>query len=136
MAQRLARGFTLVEVLTVCTLAGVLAVLAVPSWQAQLTKSRRGDAVVALTRVQAAQERFRAHHGLYSADFNALQAAPRSAEGLYALAVELTGPDSYRATATPLPGGAQRDDRECPQLGLEVKSGFAQLAPSSRCWNR
>jgi type IV pilus assembly protein PilE len=76
------------------------------------------------------------HHGLYSADFRALQVPASSGEGLYALAVEITGPDSYRATATPVPGRAQAGDRECAPLALEVRLGFAQPGPSPRCWNR
>jgi type IV pilus assembly protein PilE len=129
-------GFTLVEVLVVCAVAGVLAAVVLPGYQAHLTHSRRADAASALMRLQQAQERFRMHHGLYSADFRALQVPASSGEGLYALAVEITGPDSYRATATPVPGRAQAGDRECAPLALEVKLGFAQPGPSPRCWNR
>lgn len=134
--RRRARGFTLVDVLTACTLVGIVVAFALPSYQAQITKSRRIDAVAALTRLQAAQERLRANTGLYSNDLGVLQVAARSQEGLYALAVELNGPDSYRATATPLAGGSQVRDAECPQLGLDVKSSFAQIGPTARCWNR
>ena len=129
-------GFTLIEVLIVCAVAGVLASVAVPGYQAQLTHARRSDAASALMRLQQAQERFRMHNGLYSADFRALQVAPSSGEGLYTLAVEITGPDSYRATATPVAGRAQAGDRECAPLALDVKLGFAQPGPSARCWNR
>jgi type IV pilus assembly protein PilE len=135
-ARRRERGFTLVEAAITCAVVGVLAGIALPSYQAQLMHSRRADAVGALMRLQQAQERMRMHHGLYSTDFHALQVAPRSTEGLYALAVEVTGPDSYRATATPVAGLAQAGDRECPQLALDVNSGFAQTGPSARCWNR
>ena len=135
-ARRRQPGFTLVEMLVVCVVVGVLATLVLPGYQAQLTHSRRADATSALMRLQQAQERFRMHHGLYSADFRALQVAPGSGEGLYTLAVEITGPDSYRATATPVAGRAQAGDRECAPLALEVKLGFAQPGPSARCWNR
>lgn len=134
--RRAGRGFTLVDVLVTCTLAGIVAALALPSYRASLTKSRRIDAVAALTRLQAAQERFRANNGWYSGDIAALQLAPRSGEGLYALALELESPDAYRATATPLAGGTQARDAECAQIDVEVKSGFAQLGPTARCWNR
>jgi type IV pilus assembly protein PilE len=129
-------GFTLVDVLITVAIVGVLAGVALPSYRAQMTKARRSDAVAALTRLQAAQERLRAGQGLYSADLGTLQVAARSAEGLYTLAVELTGPDSYRASATVLAGGAQAGDRDCPQLTLAVNSGFAQVEPNARCWNR
>jgi len=129
-------GFTLVEVACVCAVVGVLASVALPSYQASLQHARRSDAVAALTRLQAAQERMRAHHGLYSSDFGALQVAAVSSEQLYGLAIELTGPDSYRASATALAGGAQAGDHACAQLQIDVKSGFVETGPSPRCWNR
>lgn len=128
------RGFTLVEVLTTCTLVGLLASIAIPGYQSQLVKSRRGDAVAALTLLQAAQERQRSNAGGYSADFGALRRPSRSEEGLYTLAIELTGADSYRATAQAV--GPQAQDHDCPQLELRVNSGFAEIGPSARCWNR
>ena len=134
--RRRAAGFTLVEVASVCAVVGVLAGLALPSYQAQLQRARRSDAVAALTRLQAAQERMRSHHGLYSSDFAALQLAAVSSEQLYGLAIEVTGPESYRASATALAGGAQAGDRECAQLQIDVKSGFVETGPSQRCWNR
>jgi len=133
---RAARGFTLVDVVITCVLVAVLAGVALPSYRAQLTKSRRVDAIAALTRLQAAQERWRSVQGLYSSDFNTLRVTPRSDEGLYALAIELSGPDGYRATATALAGESQAGDRDCLQLAVDVKSGFAQIGPNARCWNR
>lgn len=130
------RGFTLVEVLVTCAVVGVIAGMAVPGWQAQLQQARRSDAVAALTRLQAAQERLQAHHGLYSADLAALQVAPRSGEGLYDIAVTLTGPDGYRADARARADGAQAGDSACATLTLEVRRGFASIGPSARCWNR
>jgi type IV pilus assembly protein PilE len=130
------RGFTLVEVLTTCALVGIVTTLAVPGYQAQLLKSRRSDAVAALTRVQAAQERLRAEAGVYSNDFRALQVAASSSEGLYTLAIDLRGAETYRATATAVVGSAQTRDQGCAQLELVVNSGFATFGPDQRCWNR
>ncbi len=130
------RGFTVVEVLGACTLAGMLAALALPAWQGTLAKSRRADAVAALGRLQAAQERHRAQHGLYVADLGALGVAARSDQGLYDLAVEPVGAEAYRATASARADGAQAGDAECPRLVIEVDSGFVQQGPSARCWNR
>lgn len=131
-----ARGFTLVEVLTTCALVGVVSTMALPGYHAQLLKSRRSDAVAALTRVQAAQERLRAGAGVYSGDFGALHLASQSGEGLYTLAIDVDGPDSYRATATAVTGSAQARDNACARLELRVNSGFATFGPDPRCWNR
>jgi type IV pilus assembly protein PilE len=129
-------GFTLTEVLIVCAVMALLAAVALPSFRGPLLKAHRTDAVSTLVRLQAAQERLRSSSGLYSDDLSRLQLAARSEEGLYALAVELTGPDSYRASASVLPGSSQAADRECQQITLEVSHGFATTGPSARCWNR
>ncbi len=135
-ARRAARGFTLVDLLACCAVTGVLAALAWPSYNSQLQKARRADAVGALTRLQAAQEQLRATQGLYASDLRTLGLAGTSAQGLYTLAVDLTGPDSYRASATALAGSSQAGDHDCPQLALAVNRGFAELWPSARCWGR
>ncbi len=130
-----ARGFTLVEMLMVCALAGVLAMLAWPAWQTHLLRAARIDAVDALTRVQVAQEAHRGLHGLYSADLRALRGTyPISPQGRYAIAVASTGPDSYRAVARAQ--GAQSADHDCAELSLSVDHGFASNGPNVRCWNR
>ena len=51
-----AAGFTLVELAVVCAIAGVLAAVALPSYQSHLLRAGRADAVDALTRLQMAQD--------------------------------------------------------------------------------
>ena len=135
--RRSARGFTLVELCVVLALAGLLATLAWPSWQSQLQRGYRADAVTALMRVQLAQESHRAHHGLYAAQLKVLTgaAAPTSGQGLYD--IELTGGgDRYEARARARAGSAVASDRACAELRLQVRDGLSEYAPSARCWNR
>ena len=131
-------GFTLVELCVVLALAGVLATIAWPSFQSQLQRGRRADAVTALTRVQLAQESHRAHHGLYAAQLGALvgAAAPRSAEGLYDIELQARGGEGYEARATARAGTPAAADTGCARLVLRVQDGLADYAPSARCWNR
>ncbi len=128
-------GFTLIECLLVCAAAGVLAAVAVPSYQAQERRSARLDAVAALTRVQVAQERHRNLHGEYAADFAALGvASPASPQGRYVLSLTALGTESYRATATAQ--GLQSRDSDCPTLTLDVASGYPTEGPAPGCWPR
>ncbi|HZF80714.1 MAG TPA: type IV pilin protein [Rubrivivax sp.] len=128
-------GFTLVECATACAVAGLLAASALPSLQGHQLRAARIDAVAALTRVQAEQEKHRELHGLYASDLAVLRGvAPTSAQGRYTLALEKTGADTYRATATA--AGVQVKDQACPALTLEVNSGFPRHGPSAACWNR
>jgi type IV pilus assembly protein PilE len=133
-----AAGFTLVELCIVLALAGVLAAVALPSYQGRLEQARRADAQAALMRVQAAQEHYRSHHGLYAPALANLGAAgrPRSEAGHYVLALERTAGEAYRATATAQADGPQARDAACHTLTLDVHRGFAQHGPSARCWGR
>lgn len=133
---RAVRGFSLVDVMSACAVAAILAALAVPSWQDSLRKSRRIDAVQALTRLQAAQERYRDDHGGYAETLQALRLPERSDAGYYTLALEREAGGRYLARATPASGGPQSADQDCAPLTLAVDSGFAQTGPTRRCWNR
>lgn len=133
-----ARGFTLVEIAVVLVVATVLVVLSVPSALSSLQKSRRSDAVAALTRTQLAQEQFRAHHGVYSINASALvgASASRSEAGYYDIRLVQVQADRYLATAVARADAAQAADRECLQLTLSVDQGLAEFGPAARCWNR
>ncbi len=130
------RGFTLIELLIALAISSLLAATALPSMLHRLTMARRGDATVALERLQIAQERHRALTGLYAGDPAALGIASRSPEGLYALSLSAGSDERYLAVARPLAGGVQADDSECAEITLQVVQGFATAGPSRRCWNR
>ena len=130
-----AAGFTLVELAVVCSMVGVLTAVALPSYQIHLLRSGRADAVDALTRLQIAQSRYHAAHGLYATDLSVLRGVPQpdSTQGFYTLTV-VGGGDGYRATA--VAQKRQRKDSECSVLSVEVAYGFTHHGPSARCWNR
>lgn len=134
---RRATGFTLAELCVALAVAGVLAAAAWPSFQSQLQRGRRADAVSALMRVQAAQESHRANHGLYASQLGTLTGAtaPRSQAGLYDIQLA-GGGDQYEARATARADGAAAGDAACGTLRLQVREGIADFAPSARCWNR
>lgn len=133
--RRRGRGFTLVECAVVLAVVAILAAIVFPSWRGHALRAARLDGAQALTRLQAAQEQHRSLHGLYAGELSALQGVQRvSEQGRYTLAVQITGPESYLATAQAR--GAQVQDRECPALTLDVRAGFAQDGPNPRCWNR
>ncbi len=137
MARRRGSGFTLVELCVVLALVGVLASIAWPSYQSQLQRSRRADAVAALLRLQFEQEKHRAHHGLYASQLSALSgsAAARSSDGLYDIELR-GGGDRYEARASARADTLVASDAGCTVLSLHVRDGLAEFAPSPRCWNR
>lgn len=136
--RRARRGFTLVEISVVLALVGILCTLAWPSLREPLLRSRRADAVAALTRLQLAQEGHRTLHGGYASQLGALRGAngSRSPEGLYDIELEPDGPEHYEARATARAGSLVAGDSACRVIRLEVHDGVAEFAPSARCWNR
>ena len=134
-AWRGQQAFTLVEVMVVLVIVAVLASVALPSYRQHSLRSGRMDGMQALMKVQAAQEQHRSAHGLYAGELAALQGtAPVSMQGLYALTLQLTGPEAYLARATPR--GEQRRDERCPELTLSVQQGFPTEGPAPECWQR
>lgn len=132
-ARRPPLGISLVEMVVVLALLSVFASMALPTWQQQLAKSRRAEAIAALTAVQHAQESYRAHHGSYALQLAALQGTSAAAPH-YEIALVAPHGTGYIARATarsrlPLDGG-------CGELTLSVADGQAARGPSDHCWNR
>lgn len=128
-------GFSFVELLVALALAALLLTLGLGSHRGHDLRVGRTDAVQALTRVQLAQEQHRSAHGLYAGEFSALAGtAPTSPQGRYALHIDITGSEAYRATA--VAQGPQAADTPCATLTLEVRQGFAQAGPNAGCWGR
>jgi len=65
-------GFTLVELAVVIVIIGVLAAFAVPRFRASVERSKAAESFNYLSAIQAAQERYHAKQGTYSADINDL----------------------------------------------------------------
>lgn len=147
-------GFSLVELLVTVAIVGVLASVAYPSFMDSLRKSRRSDAVSALTRVQQAQERFRANNAAYAGSFDPagadptkLKLADSSPDGHYTLAIGNNTAITYTVTATANAGSPQIHDTKCKvlqivmndtvglvQFGSKDAAGAVNIAANNPCW--
>ena len=80
------KGITLIELLIITVIIGVLAAIAIPGYSGYLQRARRADAKTALEHVRAAQEMWRAEHGVYSvlpAELQTTMGAPPTAISNY-----------------------------------------------------
>jgi type IV pilus assembly protein PilE len=143
--RRPQRGFTLIELMTVVTIAGILSTIAFPSLEGQLQRARRVDAMVSMMAVQLAQERWRSNAPSY-ATLAQIGVAATSANRHYTLAADHVDADGYEVTASAI--GAQQRDRACRHLRLSVAGGSIVYASgpdgsvanpeplNRRCWSR
>jgi type IV pilus assembly protein PilE len=141
--KHLHRGFTLIEVMIVSAIVGILASVAVPSFQAPLQKARRMDGITALLQLQMSQEQWRSSHPQY-ASLAELRTPAASGSRHYTLAVIDATASGYSLVATAT--GAQASDRNCRVLrvttvgsqtthasGPDERSTNAD-ADNRRCW--
>lgn len=144
---RRSEGFTLIELMIVLAVVGVLLAIALPSYQDSTRKSRRSEAVTALTQLQQAQERHRAINTGYAATFAALSASAPSSTPNYSLSIDAAGPGGYQITASARADSPQFGDTACRGLIVRAASGVmiyesvnaaavVDTTNTNRCWAR
>ena len=150
------KGFTIIELMLVVAVAGVLALVAYPSFMDSVRKGRRADAVAALAQVQQAQERWRGKETTYADNAkltvdwpNGLGLVASTNSGLYALTIDDADASRYTATATAVDGKSQSHDTNCTVMRVRMVSGKIEyggcasctvpegtLSDPNRCWSR
>jgi type IV pilus assembly protein PilE len=132
------RGFTLLEILIALTIIGILTAIAYPSYLSHILKSRRTDAMTALTQDQIILERCYSQNFSYNAPCGALPAFPQSSQqNYYSISISNLSATTYTLTATPI--GTQTKDTDCASMSVNQanaktavdNSGTAQ----TKCWN-
>ena len=122
------------EAMIAVVIVGIIAAIAWPTYESQSRRSRRTDAVKALTIAAIEMERCQSDSGAYAS----CAFTPDSPDGYYTVAVNtsITG-GGFILTATPDPNQVQADDADCTTLTLSHlgEKGFTGDAPTiKRCW--
>ncbi len=130
-------GFTLIEMLIVIAIIAILTAIALPSYQAQVRKSRRAEALRVIQEIRMAQERWRADRPTYGtlADMAAVGGPNTGGNPNFVYTVTLpAGALTYTITATAQL--TQVNDRQGAVICTPLTITNAGVQTPAACWQK
>ncbi len=106
------RGFTLIELMIAVAIVAIIAMIAIPSYTAQLVKGRRSSAEAFLMDVAQREQQYLLDARAYADQATLNTTIPVDVNNYYQINITPNAgpPPGFTASATPLPGTAQAGD--------------------------
>ena len=138
MYKRLQSGFTLIELMITVAIIGILAAIALPSYQEYVLRTRRVTAGACLMEVAQFMERQYATAMSYAVAFPT-PSCQADLTAFYGFAFATGEPTAATYTLEATPKGAQSNDTKCAVLSVKhtgVKGVSTSTTPSviAECW--
>lgn len=140
-----ARGFTLIELMTVVAVVALLSTIAVSSYSNYVLRTNRTEGRMALLAIQAAQEKYFLQNNAYAQDIATVVAAPPGGLGINTLdaagvtangnyTISFVGPTANTYTLQAVAKGHQTNDTAACLTFTITEQGIHTPADSSGCW--
>jgi type IV pilus assembly protein PilE len=128
------RGFTLIEVMIAVAIVAIIAAIALPAYQSSVIKSRRAEAMTAISNLQQAQERWRGNNPTYSTSLTDLGV---TSPPLYTLSLAVpnatSGSIARGYIVTAVAQGRQASDAQCARMAVRLFEGNLRYAGCGTC---
>ncbi len=127
------QGLTLIELMITVVILGIIAAVAVPSYNQYLQNARRSDARLALLRISNEMEKFYSNNLRYPDSLGQLGVSSVSPDGYYDLSYTSTGnATGYSLTAAAKSDESQAKDTYCATFTLD--SSGEEGGTHDDCW--
>ena len=134
------KGFTLIELMIVVMVVGILAMIAIPAYQGQVTKARRGDAQAVLLSLSNAMERYYTQNNTFvgaalgGGGIFPNQSPLDGATKYYNLSIAASSATSYTLQAAPINGQAGDGCLEMLSLGTRTHYAADDCTGATSSW--
>ena len=128
--SRSLRGFTLIELMITVAVIGILAAIAIPSYQSYVREARRSEGTSGLLEMQSLQERWRLNNTTYGTAANLGTVGTLPTSTYYAFTVTANTATAFTLTATAQ--SSQTSDSGCTILTIDQAGARTPIA----CWKK